>query len=265
MGKMKLRPQKPLAGHRKDAEFIVGMHKAGKLAGRLLAYLCSIAKAGMTTLELDQIAYDFTLSNGGTNACLGYRGYPNSICTSVNEVLCHGVPDNTPLKAGDILNIDVTVKVGPYHGDTSRTIFIAPCPDAEAHKLVTAAYLCQIAGMKAVRPMGRTGDIGFATQERLRIHHPEFFLIKDIGGHGIGKIFHDKPHIPAMGVYGTGDIIRPWTCITVEPIVADAPGHIVEAIPGSEIQVFRGKGRLAAQFEHTLLITDTGYEILTEG
>ena len=254
-----------------DKQFVNGMHKAGKLAARVLALLCKEAKAGMTTLELDQLAHDYTLSNGGTNACLGYKGYPFSICTSPNEILCHGTPDSTPLKAGDIINIDVTVKVGPYHGDTSRTIFISPCPDAKKHALVTAAYLCQLAGMKAVRPFGRTGDIGYATQQRLEKFHPEFSLVRDIGGHGIGKIFHDAPHIPSMGKFGTGEVLRPWTCITVEPIVWNGTDYTAEPIKPLEghdkcdVHLFRARpGQLAAQFEHTLLITDVGYEILTE-
>jgi len=269
MGRMKLRPQKNGGG--KDMNFILGMIKAGKLAGRVLAHVCTFAKAGVTTLELDKIAHDFTLSNGGTNACLGYRGYPNTICTSVNGVMCHGVPDAVPLKAGDIVNIDVTVKVGPFHGDTSRTVFIAPVTDGKVHRIVNAAYGAQQAGMAAVRPMGRTGDIGFATESYIKKMYPELHVVKDIGGHGIGRIFHDKPFIPAFGNIGTGELIRPWTCLTVEPIVSECPEHretVIQPLEGHthcEITVATAQWGLAAQFEHTVLVTDTGYEILTLG
>jgi methionyl aminopeptidase len=254
----------------KNQEFVQGMRKAGKLAAKVLGHVCSFAKEGVTTLELDKIAHDYTLSQGGTNACLGYNGYPFSICTSPNEVLCHGIPDSAPLKAGDIINIDVTVKVGPYHGDTSRTIFIAPCPNETAHRIVNAAYGCRLAGINAIRPFGRTGDIGFATQTWLKTNYPDLGLVKDIGGHGIGKIFHDAPHIPAVGMFGTGDIIRPWTCITVEPIVWNGHSYVAEEIKPLEghekcsVQLFRATSGLAAQFEHTVLVTDTGFEILTE-
>jgi methionyl aminopeptidase len=268
MGKLKLKQHKAIAGHGKDPHFIRGMTQAGKLAAKLLTHVCSFAKEGVTTLELDKIAYDYTLSNGGTNACLGYKGYPNSICTSVNEVLCHGVPDSAQLKSGDIVNIDVTVKVGPYHGDTSRTLAIGVV-STDAHRVMNAAYDCQQAGIGSVRPMGRTGDIGYAIENRLRLNWPELDLIKQIGGHGIGKVFHDKPFIPSTGLYGTGELIRPWTCLTVEPIVTSCTEYDAEPITphaghsSCGVQVFRAKRGLAAQFEHTLLVTDTGFEILT--
>jgi len=255
----------------KDQAFVDGMRKAGKLAARTLEHVCSFAKVGVTTLELDKIAHDFTLSNGGTNACLGYRGYPNSICTSVNEMLCHGVPNEVPLKDGDIVNIDVTVKVGPYHGDTSRTLLIGTC-SPEAQRIVHAAYGAMMAGIKAIRPHGKTGDIGYSTETFIKTKFPELDVCKDIAGHGIGKIFHDHPFVPAFGQFGVGDALKPWKCITVEPIILyDVPSYMqypikpLEGYKECTVTEIKGAKGLAAQFEHTVLITHLGYEILTEG
>jgi methionyl aminopeptidase len=254
-----------------DKNFVEGMRKAGKLAAKVLAHTCAAAEAGVTTNQLDKIAHDFTIASGGTNACLGYKGYPKSICTSVNEVLCHGVPNDRPLKAGDIVNIDVTVKVGPYHGDTSRTIFISPCPNKLAHELVNAAGGAMYAGIQAVRPFGKTGDIGHATESWLKRHTDKFKVCRDIAGHGIGKVFHDFPFIPAYGTFGTGDLLKPWTCITVEPIILfesdDYKQYPITPLAGHDkctVTEIKSPSGLSAQFEHTVLITDSGYEILTE-
>jgi methionyl aminopeptidase len=253
-----------------DREFVNGMRKAGRLAAKVLAETCKLAQVGATTNELDKFAHDFTLSNGGTNACLGYQGFPKSICTSPNEVICHGVPDDKKLKSGDVLNIDVTVKVGPYHGDTSQTIIVGSAKNDKSVCIVNAALGAMTAGIKVARPFGHTNDIGYATMTWLKKNYPEFHICQQIGGHGIGKIFHDKPFIPGVGTFGTGPILKPWTCITVEPVVWEDQGFESEDIKPLEghdkcnIKVFRAKGGLSAQFEHTLLITDSGYEILTE-
>lgn len=253
----------------KDQAFVDGMKKAGRLAAMVLEHTCSFAKDGVTTNELDKIAHDFTLKHGGTNACLGYKGYPKSICTSVNEMLCHGVPNDVRLKERDVINIDVTVKVGPYHGDTSRTFSIGT-PSYENYQLILAAEGARNAGIRAIRPYGKTGDIGFAIQAYMAKNFPQFTICKDIGGHGIGKIFHDAPWIPPTGQFGHGEVIKPWTCITVEPIimmnVPDYQQHPIAPLDGydkCEVTEIKGTGGLAAQFEHTILVTDKGYEILT--
>jgi methionyl aminopeptidase len=252
-----------------DTGFVQGMRKAGKLAARTLTHVAKFAVAGVTTQELDEIARDYILSNGGRSACLGYKGYPKHICTSVNEVLCHGVPDENVLKNGDILNIDVTVLVGIYHGDTSTTVAIGEV-SKEASALITAAKGARDAGIKAVRPFGKTGDIGFATTSFLQKNYPLFSAVREIGGHGIGKIFHDKPFIPGFGSFGMGEQLKPWTCLTVEPIIWQNQGFEAEPITPLDgydkclIQLFRGNGGLATQFEHTVLVTATGHEILTE-
>jgi len=251
-----------------DKEFVSGMRKAGKLAARTLAHTIKHAVAGVTTNDLDKIASDFTLSNGGTNACVGYGGYPKAICTSVNEVMCHGVPDDRFLVQDDTLNIDVTVKVGPYHGDCSATIGIGALP-ARAAAVIQAALEARDAGIRAIRPFGKTGDIGFATESLIYRKFPQFYLVKDIGGHGIGKIFHDHPFVPAHGKFGTGDVLKPWTCITVEPIVWENQGYKavdIAPLPGHEkckVKMYVCPKGLSAQFEHTVLVTDKGYEVLT--
>jgi methionyl aminopeptidase len=246
------------------------MRKAGKLAALVLEQVCAAAKEGVTTNELDKLAHDITIANGGTNACLGYKGYPKSICTSVNEMLCHGVPNDEPLKNGDIVNIDVTVKVGPYHGDTSRTVAIGEV-STDAYALICAAREAMMAGIAAVRPNGFTGDIGNAISTFIKGNYPQFTVCRDIGGHGIGRVFHDKPFIPGFGDPRTGEKLKLWSCITVEPIVLwNVPKYGSRPIAPHKdhkeckVQEIVGTGGLAAQFEHTVLITVDGPEILTE-
>jgi methionyl aminopeptidase len=252
-----------------NQNFVNGMRKAGKLAALVLKHVIAQAKEGVSTNQLDLIADAFTLANGGTSACIGYKGYPKATCISLNGILCHGVPDETVLKSGDILNIDVTVKVGEYYGDTSASIGIGDISE-EARAIISAAKGARDAGILAVRPYGRTGDIGHSSSSYIKKHYPQFLLNKDIGGHGIGKVFHDKPFVPAVGMFGTGETIKPWTCLTVEPIVCQTEDILAEKINPAEghsscgVLLFKAKYGLAAQFEHTILVTDTGYEILTE-
>ena len=253
----------------KRSQFIEGMRRAGRLAARTLEHTAKHAVAGITTLELDKIANDYILSNGGIPACVGYRGYPFTICTSLNEVLCHGVPDTIPLRDGDILNIDVTVKLAGLHGDTSMTVAIGEVSQ-EKRDIIDAARGARDAGIKALRPFGRTGDVGYMTSRWLKDNFPQFMIVEEIGGHGIGTVFHDKPFVPGVGRFAHGEQLLPWTCVTVEPIVWQGQGYVSERIepaPGFEkcdVQLFRAHGGLATQFEHTVLITDTGFEILTE-
>ncbi len=253
----------------KDHALIQGMRKAGKLAAFVLEQVCAAAKEGVTLNQLDKLAHDLTIAHGGTNACLGYKGYPKSLCTSLNEVVCHGVPNDSILLPGDIINIDVTVKVGPYHGDTSRTIAIGTV-SKDADDLIQAAHGAMMAGIKAITPNGRTGDIGFATYEFLRAYYPQFNVCKDIGGHGIGRKFHDAPFIPSYGDRGTGERLKLWSCITVEPIILfNMPSYGSKPITPHpdhkecKVQEIVGTGGLAAQFEHTVLITVNGPEVLT--
>ena len=238
------------------------MEKAGRLAGELLQYLGKQVKPGVTTDELDAMAQDWTLSHECTSAPLGYHGFPKAICTSVNEVICHGVPNKVALKKGDIVNLDVTPVYQGYHGDTSATFFVGEVSE-EAKKVALVAYEAMYKGIEAVRPFGTTGDIGFAISKY--VTKKGYFPVKEIGGHGIGKKFHDEPFVPSYGKKGRGDKLKPWCCITVEPMVNETGVPLKEiAIPGSSIKFYvTGDGTLSAQYEHTILITDKGYEILT--
>lgn len=263
--------------------FIKGMTDIGKIAAQVLQTTSKYAAPGITLNELDQIAKDVILSHGVESACIGYKGYPKYTCISVNDVLCHGLPDDSKLKHGDVVNIDITVKDKEgFHGDTSLSLvvedflFKAPatdlppnssCEDIFRRKvLVSLAKQARDAGISAIRSGARTGDIGYLTSNFVFKNKNIVSVVPEIGGHGIGKKFHMEPFIPAVGRWGFGEVLKPWTCITVEPILTlGRPSFIAEEIPGSQIEVYRTTdGMPAAQFEHTILVTDTGFEILTE-
>lgn len=233
-----------------------------QLNARLLTHVGKFVKAGVTTNELDQIASDFTLSNGANRACLGYNGYPKTICTSINSVVCHGLPDDTKLKDGDIINVDVSSEKDGYFGDCSATFIIGDVPD-RVKDLVEVAREARDKGIEVVRPGGTTGDIGFVIDKF--VTRRGYTTVKEIGGHGIGRKFHDEPFVPSYGKKGRGEVLVPWQCITVEPMVNEGRAEFKEVdIAGSNIKYYETiDGKLSAQFEHTVLVTDTGYEILT--
>jgi methionyl aminopeptidase len=243
-------------------EEIKKMALACKHAARTLEYIEKFVKAGITTNELDKIVHDYTLSTGATPAPLGYHGFPKSVCTSINQVVCHGVPDETVLQEGDIINIDVTSKLDGFFGDCSATFFVGNVSE-KARDLVEVARLARDKGIEAIRPYGHTGDIGFETNKF--VTRRGYSTIKEIGGHGVGRVFHDAPFVPAFGKRGKGEKIIPWHCITVEPMVNEGTDEFVEvSIPNSSIKYYEtADGLLSAQFEHTVLVTDTGYEVLT--
>lgn len=249
--------QKPLS---KDE--IVKMRVACKMAAQVLSYTGKFIKPGISTYELDKIADDHTLSLGGISACIGYHGYPLSTCISPNEVVCHGLPGDYIIKEGDILNIDVTVKKDGFFGDTSKTFMVGEVTPI-AKDLVQVAYEAMMIGIEAITPNGWTGDIGFETNKF--VTRKGYTTIKEIGGHGIGRVFHSEPFVPAFGKKGKGEKLRPWTCFTVEPMVNEGTDEYIEKpIHGSSIKYYEtADGKLSAQFEHTVLLTDTGYEILT--
>jgi len=238
------------------------MEKACRMAAELLQYLGSLAKPGISTNELDAIAEDFAKSRGARSAPLGYHGFPKSICTSVNHCVCHGVPDGTVLKSGDIVNLDVTILLDGFHGDTSATFFIGDV-SASAQRLVECAKEAMLRGIEEVRPFATTGDIGFAVNKF--VSKRGYTTVKEIGGHGIGRIFHDEPFVPSYGKKGRGPKLKPWCCITVEPMVNETNARIVEKpIEGSTVKYYETADKsLSAQFEHTDLITDKAHENLT--
>lgn len=244
------------------AEDIQGMRAAGKLAARTLEHIEKFIKPGITTLEIDKIIYDFTMSAGATPGTLNYHGFAHSCCTSVNEVICHGVPGPQILKEGDILNVDVTPVLNGYFGDTSATYGVGQISDL-AKDIIEVARLARDKGIEVIKNGASTGDIGFVTEKF--VSRRGFTTVKEIGGHGIGKIFHDEPFVPSYGKRGRGDTLRAGFCLTVEPMINEKSAAIKEFdIPGSTVKWYTtiDKG-LSAQFEHTILITENGYEIMT--
>jgi methionyl aminopeptidase len=246
----------------KTPEEIRIMERACQLAAKTLYHTAKFAKAGITTNELDQIANDFVLSNNAISACIGYHGYPKAICTSVNEMICHGVPDQTILKDGDIINIDVTVIKDGFHGDTSATFYIGDVSE-KAKRLTEAAKAAMMIGIEAITPDGTTGDIGFAINKYTT--KMGYFAVREIGGHGIGRVFHEEPFVPSFGKKGRGERLRVGGTITVEPMLNETNTDVVEHdIPGSAIKAYTTANKcLSAQFEHTVYISQNGPVILT--
>lgn len=246
----------------KTAEEIRLMEKTCQLAAQTLYHTAKFVRPGITTRELDQIAHDFTLTHDAKPAPLGYHGYPKSICTSVNEVICHGVPDDTVLKEGDIINLDITTIKYGFHGDTSATFFVGNVSE-RAKAITECAKEAMMKGIEAITPMGTTGDIGFAINKF--VTKKGYVTVKEIGGHGIGRVFHEDPFVPSFGKKGRGDILRTWGTITVEPMINETEAELIEhEIENSDIKWYvTGDGTLSAQFEHTVLISDAGPVILT--
>lgn len=235
------------------------MRSAGRLAAALLDHLETMIKPGVTTLELNDEAERWTQAHGATSAPLGYHGFPKSICTSVNEVVCHGIPNaKEVLKDGDIINIDVTPILDGYHGDTSR-MFIVGTPSPVAKKLVETTKECLRRGIAAVEPGGRIGDIGAAIQEYAEAQG--FSVVRDFVGHGINRVFHTAPQIPHYGTKGKGKRIRPGMVFTIEPMINEGTYEAV-VLEDKWTAVTKDR-KLSAQFEHTIAVTREGVEILT--
>jgi methionyl aminopeptidase len=238
-----------------------GMRIAGKLAAETLDMIGPYVKPGITTGELDKICHDYIVGKGAIPAPLGYRGYPKSICTSVNHVVCHGIPGDLKLKDGDALNIDVTVIVNGWHGDTSRMYWVGDKIPIKAQRLTQITYECTMLGIEQVKPGARIGDIGAVIQE-----HAEkagYSVVRDYCGHGIGKIFHTAPNVVHYGRKGTGTILQEGMFFTVEPMInAGKHDTILSKADGWTVTT-RDKS-LSAQFEHTIAVTKDGFEIFTE-
>ncbi|MBE9200741.1 MULTISPECIES: type I methionyl aminopeptidase [unclassified Nodularia (in: cyanobacteria)] len=235
------------------------MRQAGRLAGQLLQHLEPMVKPGVTTLQLNDEAERWTQAHGAKSAPLGYKGYPKSICTSVNEVVCHGIPNARQiLKEGDIINIDVTLIVDGYHGDTSKT-FLVGTPSPKAQKLVEVTEECRRLGIAEVKPGAKIGDIGAAIQEYAEAQG--FSVVRDFVGHGISNIFHTAPDIPHYGTRGKGKRLRAGMVFTIEPMINVGTWE-VEVLDDGWTAVTRDR-QLSAQCEHTLAVTEDGVEILT--
>ncbi|HAX78148.1 MAG TPA: type I methionyl aminopeptidase [Cyanobacteria bacterium UBA11372] len=235
------------------------MRQAGRLAAQLLEHLEPMVKPGVTTLELNDEAERWTKAHGAKSAPLGYHGFPKSICTSVNEVVCHGIPNAKQiLKDGDIINIDVTPLVDGYHGDTSKTFFVGT-PSPTAKKLVEVTLECLKRGIAEVKPGARIGDIGAAIQEYAEAQG--FSVVRNFTGHGVHRIFHTAPEIPHYGKRGTGKRLRAGMVFTIEPMINEGTWEVEVLDDGWTALTLDRK--LSAQFEHTVAVTNSGVEILT--
>ena len=242
-------------------EQIERMRVAGRAARRVLDRLAAEVRPGVTTDHLDTVAHDAYLAEGGYPSTLGYRGYPKSICTSVNEVVAHGIPDDRPLDAGDIVNCDVTVYVGGVHGDCSRTFCVGgvDAVDPATVELVRVTEEALRAGIDAVRPGGRVRDIGKAIQKVAR--GAGYGIVRELVGHGIGEQFHGEPHVHHYDETRNKAMLHPGMTFTIEPMLTLGMPDVV--LWDDEWTIVTLDGQPSAQFEHTVLVTDDGVEVLT--
>lgn len=248
----------------KTADDIRGMRVAGKLAAEVLDYIAPFVRPGITTGELDRLCHEYMVDVQGTipaplNYCPpGYTPYPKAICASVNDVVCHGIPGDKMLKNGDIVNLDITVIKDGYHGDTSRMYFAGE-PSILAKRLCDITFECMWLGISQIKPGAHLGDIGFAIQRRAE--KAGYSVVREFCGHGIGKVFHEEPQVLHYGQPGTLNELAPGMIFTVEPMINAGRREIREMGDGWTIKT---KDRsLSAQWEHTLLVTETGFEVLT--
>ena len=256
-------PEKPSAEERRiklhDAADFAGMRKAGHLAAELLDFITPYVKPGVTTDELDRICHGYTIDHGAIPAPLNYRGFPRSICTSINHVVCHGIPGDRKLDEGDILNIDVTPILDGWHGDSSRMYLVGERISVKARRLVEVTYEAMMRGIAAVRPGAHLGDIGHAIQSFAEAQR--FSVVRDFCGHGVGRIFHEAPSILHFGRPGEGALIKEGMIFTVEPMI-NAGRWEVKILSDGWTAVTKDRS-LSAQFEHTIGVTADGCEIFT--
>ena len=244
----------------KTADEIDKMRVAGRLAADVLTMITPYVKAGITTDELNTICHDYIVDvQQAIPAPLNYHGFPKSICTSVNHVICHGIPADKKLKDGDIVNIDITVIKDSYHGDTSK-MFMVGTASVLAKRLCETAREAMLVGIKLVKPGVQLGDIGHAIQQHTEAKN--FSVVREYCGHGIGRVFHEEPQVLHYGKAGTGLVLEAGMTFTIEPMI-NAGKAAVRHHPSDGWTVFTKDRSLSAQWEHTLLVTETGYEILT--
>jgi methionyl aminopeptidase len=239
-------------------EDFAGMRRAGKLAAETLDMITAHVRPGISTGEIDKICHDYMVERGAIPATLGYRGYTKSSCTSVNHVVCHGIPGDRVLVDGDIINIDVTVILDGWHGDSSR-MYVAGEASTKAKLLMDVTYEAMMKGIAAIRPGATLGDIGHAIQVHVEKHR--FSVVRDFCGHGIGRHFHEPPNILHFGRPGEGPKLKPGMFFTVEPMV-NAGRPEVKILDDGWTAVTRDRS-LSAQFEHMVAVTDNGVEIFT--
>lgn len=244
----------------KTPEEIEKMRIAGRLAAEVLEMIEPYVRIGVTTDELNQICHDYIVNvQNAIPAPLNYNGFPKSICTSVNHQVCHGIPGPRKLKDGDIVNIDITVIKDGYHGDTSK-MFVTGKPSVLSERLIRITQECLYLGIQEVKPGAHFGDIGAVIQEYAESNR--FSVVREYCGHGIGSIFHEPPNVVHYGTRGTAEEIRPGMIFTIEPMI-NAGKRFVKLLPDQWTVVTKDHS-LSAQWEHTILVTETGHEVLTK-
>ena len=241
-----------------DENGFAAMRKAGALAAEVLDMITEHVTAGITTLELDTICHEYILAHNAIPAPLNYKGFPKSTCISLNHVVCHGIPSERKLADGDILNIDITVILDGWYGDSSRMYWVGE-PSVKAKNLCRVTYECLMLGIEAAKPGNTLGDIGAAIQTHA--HNNRFSVVRDFTGHGLGQVFHTAPTVLHYGKAGTGMALKPGMIFTIEPMI-NAGNHDTKILADGWTAVTRDKS-LSAQFEHSIGITETGAEIFT--
>jgi methionyl aminopeptidase len=241
-----------------DEDGFAGMRKACNLTARCLDELATMVKPGVTTNAINRFVFEFGMDHDALPATLNYRGYTKSTCTSINHVVCHGIPDDKPLRDGDIVNVDVTLVLDGWHGDSSRMYLVGEVP-RRAERLVAVTYDAMMAGINTIRPGSTIGAIGAAIQSVVEPNHMS--VVRDFCGHGVGRLFHDEPNVVHIGRTGEGAMLKPGMFFTVEPMINLGRPH-VKVLSDGWTAVTRDRS-LSAQFEHTVGVTETGVEIFT--
>jgi len=250
----------------KSSADLIKMRKACSITASILDDVGALVKPGISTEEINAFVHRMTIEAGAIPATLNYHGFPKSVCTSINDVICHGIPSPyETLKAGDIINIDVTSIFEGFHGDSSRMYFVGgqeACSE-DAVRLVKVAKQSMYVGIAEVAPGKHIGDIGAAIQAYIKSTGVKYGIVRDYTGHGLGRMFHEAPQVLHIGKFGSGEVMRPGMTFTIEPMInAGTHQTVLSALDGWTVRTADGK--LSAQWEHTVLVTDTGYEILTK-
>ncbi len=235
------------------------LRKAGEIVGETHHYLEKFIKPGITTKELDKLAYDFIISKGATPSCLGYEGYPATLCTSINEEVVHGIPSNRKLKNGDIITLDIVACYKGYHGDSAWTYAVGSIDDAKKY-MMEHTEKALFEGLSMIKPGNRIGDISHAIEEYATKHH--MGVVRELVGHGVGTDMHESPDVPNYGKAGTGPLLKEGMVIAVEPMLTYRSRQIY--LLDDDWTIITADGKPSAHYEHTIVVTKDGYEILTK-
>ena len=249
----------PFQGPIKTKEEIEKIRTSSQLTSEILTKVTDLIKPGVTTNEINQWVHEYTLKNNAIPAPLNYKGFPKSICTSINEVICHGIPEDRELNEGDIINVDVTCIINGFYGDASRMYKVGKI-SKEAEQLIDITEQSLYKGIEAVKPGNTTGDIGYVIEEFITPYN--YGIVREYGGHGIGRNFHEDPHIHHFGKPKTGTILEPGMVFTIEPMINE--GTHKTKLLSDGWTVITADSKLSAQWEHTICVTETGVDILTK-